>query len=110
MLLSSAMPFYGRKRRDVMEKIMTCEYDFKGRRWKSVSQQAKDFVADLIVTEADERPTAAEALSHVWLNRRYGATVRAPTVAEASESYKSIKAFSGYSKLKKLVSFNRLAS
>ena len=106
MLLSSAMPFYGRKREDVIYQIMSCDYRYKGRRWRRVSDQAKDFVDSLLVYDAEERPTAAEALSNLWLNRRYSATVRAPSTEEASESYKSIKAFAGYSKLKKLVSLS----
>lgn len=90
--------------REIVEKIMRCEYSFKGRRWKKISARAKEFVQDLLVLDPGERPTAEEASSNMWLNRRYRATVRAPTVNETSQSTQSLQAFAGYSKLKKLVS------
>lgn len=83
---------------------MTCEYKFKGLRWKKTSTHAKDFVRDLLVLDPDDRPTADEAASNMWLNRRCSATVRAPTVNEVNEATKSLQAFANYSKLKKLVS------
>lgn len=106
MLLTSTMPFYGSDRRTMVRKIMSGEYNrFKtGRRAKKVSSQAKDFVGDLLVLDPAERPSAEDALSSMWLNRRYCATVRPPTLHEVDETNKSLKAFVGYSKLKKLVS------
>lgn len=102
MLLSSQMPFYGPKRSIVAEKILKGEYAFRGRRWKKVSAQAKAFVEDLLVADPEDCPTAEEAAGNMWLNKRHGATVRAPTMDEVSESNKCLKAFAGYSKLKKL--------
>jgi serine/threonine protein kinase len=87
-----------------MERIMCCEYNFSGIRWKKASIHAKEFVRELLVLDPEDRPTADEALGNLWLNRRYSATVRAPTVEEVNQSTKSLQAFAGYSKLKKLVS------
>jgi serine/threonine protein kinase len=91
-------------RRHIVEQIICCDYKFKGRRWSRVSDQAKDFVRDLLVLDPAERATAEEALGNVWLNRRHRATVRNPTLMEVSQANRSIEAFTGYSKLKKLVS------
>jgi serine/threonine protein kinase len=105
MLLSSQMPFYGRKRRHIVEQIMQCKYDFGGRRWKRISPQAKAFVDDLLVDNPDERATAEEAAASTWLNKRYGATVRAPTEDELDTTVNCLSSYSHYAKLKKLVSW-----
>ena len=103
MLLSSQMPFYGKKRRHIVEQILQCKYDFKGRRWQRISPQAKAFVEDLLVDNPDERATAEEALVSTWLNKRYGATVRGPTEKELETTISSLSTYSHYYKLKKLV-------
>jgi len=68
MLLSSQMPFYGRKRREVVKKISKSTFDFKGRRWSTISSQAKDFVTELLRRDPTERPTAEEARKALWVN------------------------------------------
>eukprot|EP00550_Attheya_septentrionalis_P003731 CAMPEP_0198281010 /NCGR_PEP_ID=MMETSP1449-20131203/1035_1 /TAXON_ID=420275 /ORGANISM="Attheya septentrionalis, Strain CCMP2084" /LENGTH=725 /DNA_ID=CAMNT_0043976623 /DNA_START=130 /DNA_END=2307 /DNA_ORIENTATION=+ len=103
MLLSSQMPFYGRKRRHVVEKIMTCTYEFKGRRWRSISDTAKEFVTDLLQLDQLERPSADEALRATWLNRRLSATIRTPTDSNTMDEVQAtIEHYSQYSKLKKI--------
>jgi len=102
MLLSSQMPFYGRKRRHIVEQIMKGSYEFKGRRWKKISAQAKDFVDSLLVVDPDERATADEALAATWLNKRFSATVRNPYSHEVEGAQKSLMKFANYSKLKKV--------
>jgi serine/threonine protein kinase len=107
MLLSSQMPFYGSKRRHIVEQIMQCRYDFNGRRWERISPQAKAFVGDLLVDNPDERATAEEAAASMWLNKRYGATVRAPTEEELDTTVTFLSSYSHYAKLKKLVRVGR---
>lgn len=102
MLLSSQMPFYGRKRSHIVEQIMSCEYDFKGRRWKRVSSQAKSFVEDMLVADPEDRATAREAQQSMWLNKRFSATARAPTLDEFDTTAESMQKYAGYSHLKKL--------
>lgn len=102
MLLSSQMPFYGRERCHIIEQIMKCEFDFKGRRWKRVSPQAKAFVEDLLVLDPDDRVTGDCAFGSNWLNRRFATTVRGPTDDELDTIIKSFQKFIRYSRLKKL--------
>lgn len=102
MLLSSQMPFYGRKRRHIVEQIMVGKFEFKGRRWKRLSEQSKAFVSDLLVLDPEDRMTADEAIGASWLNRRHGATVRNPHEEEYESARGSIKKFANYSKLKKV--------
>lgn len=82
---------------------MACNYDFNGRRWKRVSNQAKAFVEDLLVEDPDERLTAEEAAGSSWLNRRFAATVRGPTEEEMENTTSSLTSYANYTKLKKLV-------
>ena len=102
MLMSSQMPFYGRKRSHIVERIMAGDYKLKGRRWKRISAPAKEFVKDLLVVDPDERFTADEALSASWLNRRFGATVRNPLQEELNSAHASMVNYTRYSKLKKV--------
>lgn len=81
---------------------MKGQYEFKGRRWKRMSAQAKAFVEDLLVVDPDERANAEEALSASWLNRRFGATVRNPHMEEMDLAQQSLVQYSNYSKLKKV--------
>lgn len=102
MLLSSQMPFYGKKRRHIVELIMDCKYDFKGRRWKRCSKQAQGFVEDLLVVDPEDRATAGSAYRSTWLNRRQMATVRNPHAEENEKAQQSLLKYAGYSKLKKV--------
>jgi calcium-dependent protein kinase len=102
MLLSSQMPFYGRKRRHIVEQIMKGEFQFKGRRWKRVSAQSREFIRDLLVVDPEERLDAESALRASWLNRRFSATVRGPHEEELSSAKQSILNFTNYNKLKRV--------
>lgn len=102
MLLSSQMPFYGRKRRHIVEQILSGSFDFRGRRWNKISEQAKNFVEDLLVCDPDDRPDAAAAMSSVWLNRRFAATIRGPHREEETLARHAMLRYAGYTKLKKM--------
>lgn len=102
MLLSSQMPFYGRKRQHIVEQILGGKYDFRGRRWRKIGTPAKDFVRDLLVVDPDERLDAERAQSCVWLNKRFSATVRNPREEEIWQAKHSMANYAGYTKLKKM--------
>jgi serine/threonine protein kinase len=110
MLLSSQMPFYGRKRRHIVEQIINCQFDFRGRRWKRISDQAKAFIEDLLVLDPEERTDAQQALSTSWLNRRFAATTRGPLQEEENMARSAMLRYAGYTKLKKMVRFNSVYS
>ena len=114
MLLSSQMPFFGRKRSHIVEQIMEGKFEFKGKRWKRVSRQAKAFVSDLLVVDPNERTTAEEALQCHWLNRYYNMTTRDINKSvedgkvevmdeyELDEVRESLVRYAEYSKLRKV--------
>ena len=41
--------------------------EFRGKSWKGVSKDARDFVSDLCAHAPAKRPSAGDALRHVWL-------------------------------------------
>jgi calcium-dependent protein kinase len=71
MLLSSSLPFYGKTRAHVVRRILQGKYTFKGRRWKEVSDEAKNFIETLLVQDPADRPSAAVALRHEWLQKDF---------------------------------------
>jgi calcium-dependent protein kinase len=81
---------------------MSGSFDFKGRRWKRLSPQSKEFVRSLLVVDPEERSDAEEALSAVWLNKRMTATVRNPHEDEIEGARHSMVKYAKYSKLKKM--------
>ena len=151
MLMSSQMPFYGRKQSHIIEQIMkgyvpvfcmlwwihvlnaqldptrqccishthSCwfnvvyairrQYEFKGRRWKRISKQGRAFVEDLLVVDPNDRATSDEAMKAIWLNRRFGATVRDPCSEELESVQNSMVKFADYSKLRKLALMGTLS-
>jgi len=111
MLLSSAVPFYGNDRKQVIREILANHYVFKGRRWKRTSIQARAFIRDLLVLDPEERADAESALESEWmhLHQRFasGGARRAPLSEEEELARSSMQRYAGYSKLKKMVSKNQ---
>jgi serine/threonine protein kinase len=103
MLMSSQMPFYGRKRRHIVEQILNCQFDFRGRRWKRISSQAKAFIEELLVLDPEERIDSQTAMSCTWLNRRFAATTRDPHAEEETMARHAMLRYAGYTKLKRMV-------
>ena len=67
ILLCGSPPFEGETDEDIERAILQDNYKFRGRVWDFVSEDAMDFVQELLTYEPDKRPTAAEALQHKWL-------------------------------------------
>jgi calcium-dependent protein kinase len=102
MLLSSQMPFYGRTRREILEKIMKGRYDFNGRRWAQISVQGRNFVSDLLQCDPESRPSAEEAKQDIWLNKRMYSSMRTATDDDMHAVASSIERFSSHPMVKKL--------
>ena len=101
MLLSSSMPFYGKTRHQVIQKIVRGRFHFTSRRWKTVSDEAIDFVQKMLQKDSADRPSADEMTGHVWLQRDDNHAKHVE--AELMDSIQaSIQAFARYGTLKKL--------
>lgn len=102
MLLSSTKPFYHRKRRYMIDRILRCDYNFHGKQWEHVSQPAKDFVAALLKLNPNERLTAQQALEHEWLTNSFALSDRRPDEAEMENIAGHITSYGQAGEMKKL--------
>ena len=75
MALSGYMPFEADTDRETLELVINSKEEvarkdiFKGDAWASVSDDAIDFVSQLLSFEAFKRPSAKDALNHPWIQR-----------------------------------------
>mmetsp|Transcript_41034 Transcript_41034/g.102035 ORF Transcript_41034/g.102035 Transcript_41034/m.102035 type:complete len:352 (-) Transcript_41034:666-1721(-) len=72
ILLCGFPPFYGDNDAQMFKKIKSGTYKFLTPYWDPISQEAKDFVAKLLVVDPKKRMTAADALKHPWLTQTAG--------------------------------------
>jgi calcium-dependent protein kinase len=78
MLLSSTKPFWGRSRKQIIDQIMRCKLDFNGHGWEYVSEEAKQFISNLIVLDPKNRANAEQALAMKWLSDAFPLSDRRP--------------------------------
>jgi serine/threonine protein kinase len=67
ILLSGQPPFYDEDNFELFEKIKKCEYDFKAPAWKTISNEAKDFISKLLVADPEQRLTGQAIMEHPWI-------------------------------------------
>lgn len=51
----------------LFDQIISCKFDFEGRQWREISDQAKDLITSLLNVEQSARLTAVQVLKHPWL-------------------------------------------
>lgn len=68
LLLSGNLPFMGRSQKELFRKIVVGKFEFD-EDWDEVSDEAKDLVSKLLVTDPDRRISAADSLRHKWLKQ-----------------------------------------
>lgn len=104
MLLSNgAMPFPGKTRQQVINKIMLCNYSFKSKHWTLVSKEAKAFISSLLQMDPKDRPTAQEALQSKWMRKQF--PKEAPKLQDSDlqdAARNSLHEYSRETKLKRL--------
>ncbi|KAM5125349.1 myosin light chain kinase 3-like [Mantella aurantiaca] len=67
MLLSGLSPFLGESDAETMNYIVNCNWDFDSEAFDQVSEEAKDFIAGLLIKEKSCRLSAGQCLKHEWL-------------------------------------------
>ena len=65
ILLSGDPPFNGANDNEIYTKIAQMKFSFPERKWKNISNDAKDLLCHMIVPE-NERYTAEQVLNHPW--------------------------------------------
>ena len=68
VLLSGVPCFDGDTDTEITDAVVKGEYDFDEELFEDVSQEAKDFIARLLVPDRKKRPSAAQALEDPWLS------------------------------------------
>nr|XP_019532034.2 myosin light chain kinase 2, skeletal/cardiac muscle [Aedes albopictus] len=67
VLLSGLSPFVGDNDMATLNNVVTGSYSFKYSSFDAVSEDAMDFVRQLLVRDGSKRLTAKQALCHKWL-------------------------------------------
>ncbi|XP_036100727.1 myosin light chain kinase 2, skeletal/cardiac muscle [Molossus molossus] len=68
MLLSGLSPFLGDDDTETLNNVLSSNWYFDEETFEAVSDEAKDFVSNLIVKDQGARMSAAQCLAHPWLN------------------------------------------
>ncbi|XP_047338264.1 CDPK-related kinase 3 [Impatiens glandulifera] len=67
ILLCGSRPFWSRTESGIFRAVLRADPNFDDLPWPSVSVEAKDFVKRLLNKDFRKRMTAAQALTHPWL-------------------------------------------
>ncbi|XP_039229321.1 titin isoform X7 [Drosophila yakuba] len=70
VLLSGLSPFMGDTDVETFSNITRADYDYDDEAFDCVSQEAKDFISQLLVHRKEERLTAQQCLESKWLSQR----------------------------------------
>ncbi|KAG8567265.1 hypothetical protein GDO81_013554 [Engystomops pustulosus] len=68
MMVSGLSPFLGGNDTETMNNVLLGDADFDEEPFELVSEEAKDFISNLLVKEKNGRMSAAQCLRHPWLN------------------------------------------
>ncbi|KAI1297283.1 Myosin light chain kinase, smooth muscle [Halotydeus destructor] len=69
VLLSGLSPFMGDSDLETMANVTTSLYDFDDEAFDPISDEAKDFIKQLLIKDMDQRMSASQCLQHAWLRR-----------------------------------------
>ena len=69
VLLSGLTPFAGENDIETLKNVKACNWEFDQDAFKTVSEEAKDFIKRLLTKEKEKRMTAHECLQHAWLKK-----------------------------------------
>ncbi|KAK8952945.1 CDPK-related kinase 1 [Platanthera guangdongensis] len=69
ILLCGSRPFWARTESGIFRAVLKAEPSFNEAPWPSLSSEAKDFVKRLLNKDYRRRMTAAQALSHPWIQQ-----------------------------------------
>ncbi|KAL7534676.1 hypothetical protein ACHAXR_006030 [Thalassiosira sp. AJA248-18] len=70
LLLGGDLPFMGRSQRDLFRNIVMGKYEFQEEGWAHVSEEAKDLVKKLLVTDPSIRLSSRDAMASPWMRQR----------------------------------------
>lgn len=65
-LVSGYLPFQGNNSKEVFDKIKAADFHFNHEEFEIISDDCKDLITKLLVTNPKKRFTGKEALDHNW--------------------------------------------
>lgn len=68
ILLCGFPPFYNDNVAQLFESIIKADFDYPSDYWDNISDDAIDFIDNLLIPDPAKRMSAAEALQHSWLS------------------------------------------
>ena len=71
VLLSGLSPFMGENDVDTFSNITRAYYDFDDEAFDAITEEAKDFIAALLVYRKENRLNAKQCLESKWLSQHY---------------------------------------
>eukprot|EP01002_Notosolenus_urceolatus_P003983 NODE_2050_length_1215_cov_22.680961_g1703_i0.p1 GENE.NODE_2050_length_1215_cov_22.680961_g1703_i0~~NODE_2050_length_1215_cov_22.680961_g1703_i0.p1 ORF type:complete len:331 (-),score=104.40 NODE_2050_length_1215_cov_22.680961_g1703_i0:117-1109(-) len=74
VLLCGFCPFYDENTPALFRSIISGKFTFPSPYWDHISDDAKDLISKLLVTDAKKRMTPEEALQHAWLRNTQSST------------------------------------
>ncbi|KGL72333.1 Myosin light chain kinase, smooth muscle, partial [Tinamus guttatus] len=69
ILLSGESPFQGENDMETLSNVTAAQWEFEEETFSEISQQAKDFIRQLLQKDARCRLSSSEALLHPWLQQ-----------------------------------------
>ena len=82
-LLTSRMPFHAKSDKEIFQKIINGEYRFPAWTETGLSEEAKDFIDELIVVDPKRRMTAKQALNHIWIRKHNATNTMSSSLAQS---------------------------
>ncbi|CAA9987967.1 calcium-dependent protein kinase 3, putative [Plasmodium knowlesi strain H] len=70
ILLCGYPPFYGESDHEILIRVKSGKFNFKGKEWTEVTEEARDLIKHCLTMDPQKRTTASEALRHPWFNKK----------------------------------------
>lgn len=86
VILSGCSPFSADEEDEILKLVAAAQYVFHEGEFASVSANAKDMIAKLLVSDPSQRLTMPQMLSHPWLTEAVAATRAEIAAAKAAKS------------------------
>lgn len=83
-----------------MKKVKIGKFSFMDPVWAGISDDAKDFISQLLTKEQDKRPSAEQALEHKWLKQANDRVREKCEKDLAQDALNNLQNFNASSKLK----------
>ena len=91
ILLSGRPPFDGNDDREIVKRVKTGEYSMSGAEFKSISQDAKDFIKAMLNFDMNARIDALSALNHTWIKKKVNEPVDTNATIAALTNLKNFR-------------------